>query len=574
MAMTDSGAGQPPSDKAGTPERSAMTRRQALKGIGLSGAAFSLPAFLAGWVRDDRSTTGPNRLGGTGPATTEGGTATSTADAAVKRGGTFVMAVGIDIPEMDPHELQTFANLQMYEAPARRHPTEYGAFLPALVESVDATDDGLEYTMHLRSGVTFHDGSPFDAAAFVFSMERAGDTENEYNNGGEAWASWALGTPGIVELIEAVDDATVRVVLSQPVPDVDFIMADEQGGLGAVNPAVLIADHEHFGQEPFGAGTGPFMFEERVPGDHVTLARYENYWDEGKPYLDKWVLRVIPDPGTRVLSLKSGEVHMFDVAGPEIAQLQDDPEVQLFTVPPIFGNFIAFDHNDPVTGIREVRQAMSQAIDMASIVASLSPFATVTPNFGLYPGMPGFRDDVGWYPYDPERARALLGEAGFPDGVDITLSYSTPPIGLDANVLAQAIQGQLAESGFRVELAVVDPPTMFESSYGPPGREDFPFQAALVVNGTDGNSHGMLFTWTYRSNYSAVHPAYLERAMASNVEVDRDRRLGIYGEMQQLLYDDVAYLPLAHTEVVRAAALNVRGLETAAYHFHDVWLDD
>lgn len=559
-------------------EHGGLTRRQVLRGIGLTGVAISVPALLSACVEATQSSTtaatgtsaGPGASAGS--STTQAETSTTRSDG-ITRGGTFVMAVGIDIPEMDPHELQTFASLQLYEAPFRRHPTNYGEFIPTLVESVEVSDDGLEYSLHLRSGVTFHDGSPFDADAFVQSLNRAGDAENEFFNGGTAWSSWAQGNPGIVEVIEAVDDGTVRMLLSQPVPDFDFILADEQGGLGAVNPAVFMDDPVHFGQEPFGAGTGPFMFEERVPNDHVTLARNDNYWEEGLPYLDQWVLRVIPDPGTRLLALKRGDIHMFDVSGPEIAQLQDDPDVQLFTVPPIFGNFIAFDHNDPITGIREVRQAMSHALDVGAIVSSLSPFATVTPNFGLYPGMPGYREDISWFAHDPDQARALLAQAGFPNGVDITLSYSTPPVGLDANVLGQAIQGQLEQAGFGVELAVVDPPTMFQASFGPPGREEFPFQAALVLNGTDGNSHGMLFGWTYRSNYTAVNPAYLDLAFASNIEVDSGRRLGMYGEMQQLLFDDVAYLPLAHTEVVRAAALNVRGLENAAYHFREVWLE-
>lgn len=552
-----------------------ITRREVLKRLGMGGIVISVPSLLAACAQATQSTT----TQGAGPATTAAGTTTADTttttqtEAGPVQGGTFVMAVGIDIPEMDPHELQTFANLQVYEAPMRRHPTDYGVFIPTLAESIDASEDGLEYTINLRPNVTFHDGTPFDADAFVFSLERAGDAENEFNNGGTAWASWAQGNPGVVESIEAVDPATVLIRLSSPLPDFDFILADEQGGFGAVNPEVLRADHVNFGQEPFGAGTGPFMFEERVPNDHITLARYDGYWEEGKPYLDKWILRVIPDPGARLLALKNGDIHMFDVSGPEILQLQNDPDVQLFTVPPIFGNFLAFDHNDPVTGIKEVRQAISHALDLESVVASLSPFATATPGFGLYPGMPGHRDDLAWYPYDPEEAGRLLSEAGFPDGVDITLSYSTPPVGLDAAVLSQAVQGQLEQAGIRVELAQVDPPTMFQSSFGPPGREDFPFQAALVLNGTDGNSQGMLFGWTFRSNYTGVNPAYLDLAFATTSEVDPEARLDLYGQMQQLLYDDVAYVPLAHTEVVRAAALNVRGLETAAYHFTDVWLE-
>jgi len=484
------------------------------------------------------------------------------------------MAVGEDVPELDPHSLQSFANLQIYEAMFRRHPTEYGQFLPALAESVETSEDGLVYTLNLREGVQFHDGTPFDSDAVVFNLERQADPENPYHNGGPNWAGWALGNPGLVTGIEAVDPLTVRLTLSEPILDFDFILADEQAGFGMISPAVIMADPEGFGQNPVGAGTGPFMFEERVVGERVTLVRNPNYWDEGKPYLDSWILRTIPDPGSRLLALKEGDIQMFDVSGPEIAQLSGDPEVELITVPPLFGSFIAFDYNDPITGDPLVRRAISQAIDAQSIVTTLSPFAEVTPNFGLFPGMPGHSTEIEWYGYDPVAARASLEEAGYPDGVDLTLSFSTPPVGLNHQLLAQAIQGQMQAAGFRVTLAQVDGPTMFQSGFGPPGREEYPFQMALNVAGSDGDSFAMLGGWTSRSNYASKNPAFMQLFEQMNGAVDPELRLQVFGEMQQQLYDDVAYIPIAHTEVVRAASTNVRGLDTAAFHFHNVWLAD
>lgn len=484
------------------------------------------------------------------------------------------MAVGEDPPELDPHTYQSFANLQIYEAPTRRDPKLYGVFLPTLAESVDTSKDGLVHTIHLRPGVLFQDGTPLDAAAVVFNLERQAYPDNKYFQGGENWASWAQGTPGLVTAIEAVDAMTVRLTLSAPILDLDFILADEQGGFGMVSPTVIKADPKGFGQEPMGSGTGAFTFAERVVGDRIELVRNEAYWEPEKPYLDGWILKVIPDPGSRLLALKNGDIHMFDVSGPEIAQLSTDPDVVLITVPPIFGSFIAFDYNDPITGKLAVRRAISQAIDTASIVGELSPFAQVTPTFGLFPGLPGFRTDLTWYPHDPTAAKASLAEAGYPDGVDLTLSFSTPPVGLNHQLFAQAIQGQMQEAGFRVTLAQVDGPTMFQSGFGPPGRPEYPFQMALNLTGSDGNPIGMLAAWTSRSNYAAKNPAYMALFERMNKAVDPAVRLGVFGEMQQQLYDDIAYIPLAHTEVVRAAAKNVRGLETAAYHFRDVWLDE
>ncbi|CAN5497103.1 ABC transporter substrate-binding protein [soil metagenome] len=565
------------------PKRTAddvITRRDMLRRLGWTGAVVMLPsgALVACSPAADpvvegspTGAGGPTATGSAGAPTTAA--ATPTATGAPQLGGDFVMAVNIDIPQLDPHNQQSFAMLQMYEAPLRR--TEvYGEQVPSLAESVEVSDDGLEYTLTLRPDVTFHDGTPFDAAAYVAAVERTAFEDDPAHVGGPFgfWSGIFGGFPGTLSALEAVDDMTVRIELSEPIVDFMFVLADIYP-MAAISPAVLDAAPADFGRSPEGAGTGPFQFEERVPGDRLTLRRNDAYWQQGKPYLDSFTIRTMPDPGARVLALQAGEVHMFDVSGPEIAQLQDNPDIQLITVPPIFGNYIGFDHNDEIVGQREVRQAISHALDMSAVVGELSPFAEVTPSFGLFPGFPGHREDIEWYGYDPEAARQLLADAGYPDGIDLTLSFSTPPIGLDTIVLSQAIQGQLAEVGIRAELAQIDPPTFFQSSFGPPGRTEYPFQMAIALVGSDGNAYGMMQQWTYSANYAGFHPEYLDLFGQARQEVDDDARLGIFGELQQMLYDDVAFIPLAHTEVVRAAAANVRGLETSAFHFTDVWLE-
>ncbi|MGI9015790.1 MAG: ABC transporter substrate-binding protein [Euzebya sp.] len=558
-----------------------INRREVLKRLGWAGAVWTVPpALLAACtptsdpVAEGSDAATPAATGGTASATSTATGSASPAAGTPRAGGDFVMAVNIDVPQLDPHNQQSLAMLQTYEAPLRRT-LEYGEQVPNLAESVDVSDDGLEYILHLRSDVTFHDGSPFDAEAYVFALSRTAYEDDPNHQGGpfQFWDAFAGGFPGKVTAIEAMDPMTVRLALSEPIIDFMFVLADSFP-MAAVNPAAIEADPANFGQSPETAGTGPFKFSERVAGDRVTLTRHDGYWQEDRPYLDSWTLRVMPDPGARVLALQTGEIHLFDVSGPEIAQLQDNPDIQLLTVPPIFGNFLGFDHNDELVGQKEVRQAISQALDLSAIVGELSPFAQVTPNFGLFPGFPGFRDDLAWYPYDPDAARQLLSDAGYPDGIDITMSFSTPPIGLNTLLLSQALQGQLAEAGIRTELQQIDPPTFFQSSFGPPGRTEYPYQVAINLVGSDGNAFSMMQQWTYSANYAGYNPGYLELYGQAAQEIDDEAREAIYGELQQMLYDDVAFVPLAHTEVVRAAAANARGLETAAYYFTDVWFDE
>lgn len=551
-----------------------IPRREVLKRLGWAGAAASFPSALLAACTSGDQPVAEGTPDATSSPTATGTSAAGTGSGTPGQGGDFVMAVNIDIPQLDPHNQQSLAMLQMYDAPLRRTST-YGEQVPNFAESVDVSPDGLEYTVHLRPDITFHDGTPFDADAYVFALERTAYEDNPNHQGGpfQYWQSFAGGFPGKVSAIEAVDPMTVRLQLSEPIVDFLFVLADVYP-MAAINPAVIEADPANFGQSPEGAGTGPFQFQERVAGDRVTLSRHDGYWQQGKPYLDSWTVRVMPDPGARVLALQSGEVHMFDVTGPEIAQLQSNPDIQLITVPPLFGNYLGFDHNDEIVGQREVRQAISQALNMEAVVGELSPFAEVTPSFGLFPGFPGHREDLTWYPYDPEAARQLLADAGYPDGIDLTLSFSTPPIGLNTILLSQAIQGQLAEAGIRVELEQIDPPTFFQSSFGEPGRTEYPFQMAINLVGSDGNAFAMMQQWTYSANYAGYNPQYLELFGQVAQEVDDEAREKLYGDLQQMLYDDVAFVPLAHTEVVRAAAANVRGLETSAYHFTDVWLDE
>ncbi|MGI8614712.1 MAG: ABC transporter substrate-binding protein [Nocardioidaceae bacterium] len=481
----------------------------------------------------------------------------------------MIIAQPNDIPELDPANQSDFGQLQMFQAPLRRK-AAFGQHELDLATSLDVSPDGLVYTLGFRPGVSFQDGSTFDARSWVFAMQRQAFSDNPYHQGPFGhYVSLTGGFPGKVKSIEAVDPMTARMTLNEPIADLEFAFADIEFA-AAINPEVIKKDPRGFGQQPVGAGTGPFRFVERVANDHVTLERFDGYWRKGLPYLDRVILKVIPDSGARVLALKAGEIQMMNVVGPEIDQLKDDPRVQLHSFPPFFGNYLSFDNADPLVGDPKVREAISRGIDRQALAGQFS-FAKEYASFGSLPGLPGYRADLTWYPYDPNAAKQLLASAGHPDGIDVALTFANGiPLGADPQLMSQALQGQLSEVGVRVKLDQIDPATLYQSSFGPPGRKDYPYQVTLSLFGSDGDEFGLLQSWTSAANYAGYHPAYLQEFERAANEPNAQARVDVYKKLQQIMYDDVAFVPLVYTPVVQATAANVQNL--VPYYVETAWL--
>ncbi len=528
---------------------SQLTRRQFVVG---AGSASLLVA--AGCSSSETSSKKPRSTSPTG---------------APKRGGTLIIAQPSDIPELDPANQSDFGQLQMYQAPMRRK-AAFGQHEMDLATDVKVSPDGLEYTLSFRPGITFHDGSAFDAKAWVGSMQRQAFKDNPYHQGPFGhYVSLTGGFPGKVKSIETIGPMTARVTMNEPIADLEYAFADIEFA-AAINPAVLKRDPRHWGQQPTGAGTGPFKFTERVPNDHVTLERYDGYWRNGLPYLDRVILTVMPDSGARVLALKSGSIQMMNVVGPEIDQLKGDENVTLHSFPPYFANYLSFNNADPIVGKPQVREAISRAINRPSLAGQF-PFAKEYKVFGSLPGLPSYRSDLPWYPYDPSAAKKLLDAAGYPGGIDVTLTFATGiPLGADPQLMTQALQGQLAESNIRVKLNQIDPATLYQSSFGPPGRKQYPYQMVYSLFGSDGDEFGVLQSWTSASNYAGYHPKYLTEFEKAANQPSAQARVKVYKDLQQILYDDVAFVPLVYTSVVQATRSNVQNL--VPYYLETTWL--
>lgn len=313
-----------------------------------------------------------------------------------------------------------------------------GNIVPGLALSWTIVDTAtLEFA--LREGVAFHNGEPFTAESVKFSVERMLAEEEAPNQG--KFTS--------IDSVEIVDDYTVRLILNRP----DGTLFDSLTSRLAMLPPKYF---EEVGAEGFAAapvGTGPFAFVEWVPDDHVTLVANENYWDgsyKGKPMVDTVIFRPIPEAATRAAELEAGGV---DVIQDVLPDQMDDLEAAGLTVVPdeafqlqyVF--LIADDETLPTYDVR-VRQALNYAVDVDAIIENLLAGLGSHIASPIGPGYLGFNPDVEPYPYDPDKAKELLAEAGYADGFETTLDVTTA--GHTDEI--DAVAGYLSEVGVTVEI--------------------------------------------------------------------------------------------------------------------------
>lgn len=309
-----------------------------------------------------------------------------------------------------------------------------GSVNAGLAESWDISDDGKTYTFTLRTGVTFHDGSTLDAGDVVFSLDRA-RAEDSTN------AQKAL-FDGI-DSVEAVDDTTVKVTLKAPQGNFLFNMA--------WGDAVIIAPESAENIKTNPIGTGAFTFADWKQGDSITIARNPNYWGAA-PALEEATFKFISDPTAAFGAMMAGDVDAFyGYPAPEnLAQFEADPRFNVLSGSTEGETILAINNKvEPFDDVR-VRKAVSMAIDRQAIIDG-AMFGYGTPIGSHFaPHNPDYVDLTGNAPFDPAAAKALLAEAGYPDGFETTLKLPPPSY---ARRGGEIIAAQLREIGIETEIS-------------------------------------------------------------------------------------------------------------------------
>lgn len=312
-----------------------------------------------------------------------------------------------------------------------------GVVQPGLAESWDISGDGLTYTFTLRSGVAFHDGSAFDAEDVVFSIERA-MAEDSVN-----------AQKGLFEPIESVAaDGADKVVVTLKRPTGHFLFNLGWGD------AVIVAPESAESNKALPIGTGPFKFDRWIQGDRVELLRNQNYWGEAVK-LEGATFQIVPDPSAAVAAMMAGDLDAFpNFPAPEsIIQFEADPRFTVKIGTTEGETILAINNGRPPFDDLKVRQAIAHAIDRQSIIDG-AMFGYGTPIGSHFaPHHPAYIDLTDRYPHDPEKAKALLAEAGH--GSDLSLTLKLPPPSY-ARRGGEIIAAQLAEVGIDAEIIPVE----------------------------------------------------------------------------------------------------------------------
>ena len=486
--------------------------------------------------------------------------AQSPASVEPKRGGTLRVAVVKAHSTFDPPIVNDNPDIQLtrqaYDNLILRDPDDL-SLIPMLAKSWEASDDLTQFTFHLRPGVKFRHGKEFTADDVVYSFERLLDPDV---------GSPIAATLDFVSNVIAVDDLTVRFELDRP----NSYLPDSM----ALYHACIIPsgiDPDRLANEEF--GTGPFILKDHVVGERIVMVRNPDYWWEGYPYLDQVIFFYIPTAETRAEALKSGAVDViFDLDASSVTALEAHSETRVSESASASYLNLAMDMRvEPFDDIL-VRKALQAATDREAILQAAQfgkggiaydhPIPVSDPHFweGSQEAVP---------PYDVERAKALLEEAGYPDGLDLTLHTSTS--GGTMVEMAVAFKESAAPAGIRVKIQR-EPEDAFWS--------DVWMVKPFTTVWWDGRTPDEAFSVVYKSD------AIWNESRYSNPRVDElivnarslaDRRES-YGEIQRILIDEVPRIIPVFRPIFQGLRHNVRGCEAnqkaAELLAFRCWLDD
>lgn len=405
-------------------------------------------------------------------------------------------------------------------------PDDEGKLVPALAESWTVSPDGLTWTFKLRSGVRFHHGKTLDAGDVKATLERILDP---------ATRSPRRLQIGPIRSVEPVDAQTVRIVLTERFAPLLAALAE---GWGAILPADLITRKHDFGTRP--VGTGPFTLAELQRDSFVRLQRFDGYWIRGQPRLREVLIRFVPERAVKVAGLLSGEFDVVDAVDPDdLPRVRANPDVRIITQVTSLVNVVAINNSrGPLRDVR-VRRALWHALDRRQVLRTAygpesvpsAVFMDVTSPFWVDVGDP--------YPFDLDRARRLLSEAGYGSGLTLDLALPQPfPAHIEAGQLVQAM---LARVGITARTRVVEFGFWLSRIFGG-GEYD------LTIIGHTGklDPEGRLTGWgdPARNYIKYENQKVADLIHAGRITASPELRRRIYAEALKMMTEDAMFVIL------------------------------
>ena len=433
----------------------------------------------------------------------------------------IVVAVDADVDTLHPTDFSTTVELgvlnQIYDTLLYYSPDGTKDPEPRIAESYEISDDGLDYTFHLRDDVTFHDGTPVTADDVVFSIELYKASEYQGSQ------------ISMLSSVEATDEHTVVCHLDAPYSP--FLQ-------GICSPMIASKAYYESSEDDFvnnPIGTGPYKFVSRAKGSNIKLEANEDYY-RGAPEIKEVTFEVIPDSSTKAIALQTGEVNFAEIDSATKPQLEANPAITIAEVPTSAFSYIAMNTEKESFNDVKVRQAINYAIDRDNLVAvCYDGEAEVNSNICAKERF-GYSDDQFQYTYDPEKAKELLAEAGIETPYDlgeilVAEKYSN---------LATVIQNDLKAVGLDVTISVKE----FNSYISDLQNGSYGITALNMTLEGDTQTLEMAFTSDYIG--IANNARYSDEEMdklfeQARTETDNDKRAEIFNEIFTKAQDEAIY---------------------------------
>lgn len=436
--------------------------------------------------------------------------------------------------------------------------------VPSLAENWDISDDGLEYTFHLRQGVKFHNGNDFTAEDVAYTFHRMltveGGVNTEFIDQIKGADELLAGETDTLEGVEVVDDYTIKVTLKEPFAG--FLASISSPGVSIYDSEATEAAGDQFGMDPaVTVGTGPFEFSSWSFNNQLVLTRNEDYW-KGASKLPGVVIKIIPDTETQSMMFESGELDILDLdyAADSVDRFTETYPEQIVQGPRVGIVYFTMNFNkEPFQDVR-VRKAVQMSIDRQAILDALYGGRGQVEQ-GIFPhGLIGFNPDQEEIKYDPEAAKALLAEAGYADGFDMEIAADSSAS--DTMTMAlEIVSDQLAEVGIRAEIKNYDESTWLET------RKSGELGSFMSTWSADYNDPDN-FIYTFFGNEektkirSINYPdtEVMNRVAKARTIVNEDERLAEYKALEEkIVHEDAAWVPMFSRLHLFAVSKRVEG---------------
>ena len=500
--------------------------------------------------------------------------------------GGYIMVANIEDPDsLDPHKtiMATASTIQDWIYDELFYIGTDGLPKGLLAESWTVSEDSKTLTVILRAGRKFHDGTPVDAKAVEFTFNRLLDP---------ATAAPAKDQAGPLTKVMVVDDKTVTFEFSEPYAP--FYFAASTSYFGIISPTAVEKLGDDFSRQP--VGSGPFMFKEWKAGQEITLVRNPDYvnvredrTNKGAPYVDGIIFKNVPEVGTRIAAMETGEINILSLERESVPRFQDDPDFQVISAEETASiNFVEFNYKRAPFDDPAFRRAFGVAIDKEAIqIGAYGGFGTL--NYNPYPnGNPGYDpaigdefgmkydaeaaktmfDELGWRDEDGDGTREAHGVTGVEDGTPAAWTCWTYPYEIKQRE-CEIIQANMADIGIKIEVKLTDFGTMAAEM----PKAEFDFDV-------------MRWSWNEPVILSLLFkcPGWKELfcdealdalLVAAETDMDSATRLEKVKELQQYILEKAIIIPFVSDWYITASAASVNGLRydaTFGLNYEDVWI--